>query len=476
MQVNGFRCAGWMCGLAVCVLLSGTVAGAQDKAAKPPVAPVVGGTVSGRVICADTNGPARFGKVLLKSVAASSDEGDDLFSALSKLGDDGDGKAAKKLKPTPTPEEEAQQKQAKAASAKMMAALSDMMVSVTVGMDGVYTFTNVKPGTYYVHATVAGYIDPLAAFSSDDLMSSDPAMLRKVAAVAKLVTVTGTEAAYADLRVERGAAISGRVLFDDGTAAAGWTVRIVHPAPSTGALPPGLSAMGMDASDMDLSHMTEMSTTDDTGHYRIAGLPTGEYVLQARLVAASLGTSALNPIAMGGSGSGFGGGGGLADRRALKLTIYSGDALRQGDAKKISVRQGDERSGYDLTMPLRALHSVSGRVVSKADGHGVNGGTVDLTAQDAAGKDDDSLHYTASIHGDGTFRFDYVPGPVTYTVKAVHAQDAETVSTMKMLGSTMATQKTLKSYGPASAVAIVGDGDAAEVTLSVAEIPVAAKE
>jgi hypothetical protein len=275
MQVDGFRCAGWVCGLAVCVLLSGTVAGAQDKAQKPPVVPVAGGTVSGRVICADTNGPARFGKVLLKSVAASSDDGDDLFSALSKLGGDDDSKAAKKPKPTPTPEEEAQQKQAKAASAKMMAALSDMMVAVTVGMDGVYTFTNVKPGTYYVHATVAGYIDPLAAFSSDDLMSSDPAVLRKVSAVAKLVTVTGTEAAYADLRLERGAAISGRVLFDDGTAAAGWTVRIVHPAPSTGALPPGLSAMGMDASDMDLSHMTEMSTTDDTGHYRIAGLPTG---------------------------------------------------------------------------------------------------------------------------------------------------------------------------------------------------------
>ncbi len=476
MQVNGFRRAGWMCGLAICVLLSGTVLSAQDKAEKPAVVPAAaGGTVSGRVVCADTNGPARFGKVLLKSVAASSDDGDDLFGALSKLGDDGDGKAAKKPKPTLTPEEEAQQKQAKAASAKMMAALSDMMVSVTVGMDGVYTFTNVKPGTYYVHATVAGYIDPLAAFSSDDLMSKDPAMLQKISAVAKLVTVTGTEAAYADLRLERGAAISGRVLFDDGTPAAGWTVRVVHPvAASAGAPPAAFSAMGLDTSDMDLTHISEMSTTDDTGHYRIAGLPTGEYVLQARLVAASLGTSALNPIAMGGSGSGFGGGG-LAGRMGLRLTIYSGDALRQGDAKKISVRVGDERSGYDLTMPLHALHSVSGRVVSKTDGHGVNAGTVELVGQDGAGKDDNSLHYVASIHPDGTFRFDYVPGPVTYTVKAVHAQDAETVSTMKMLGSTMATQKTLRSYGPASTVAIVGDGDAAEVTLTVAEIP-AAKE
>ena len=473
MQVNGFRCAGWMCGLALCGLLLGAVAsaqdGGQDRAGKPPVnlaaAPMAGGTVSGRVICADTNGPARFGKVLLKSVVAS-DEGDDLLSALNNPGDD--GKDAKK--PKLSPEEEAKLKQVQAANAKMMAALADKMVSVTVGMDGVYTFTNVKPGTYYVHATVAGYIDPLEAFSSDDLTSKDPAMREKIAAVAKVVTVTGTEAAYADLRLERGAAISGRVLFDDGTPAAGWIVRIVHPAASTVALP-GFAEMGLDASDMDLSHMTEMSTTDDTGHYRIAGVPTGEYVLQARLLAAALGTSGLNPIATNGNGWG----GGLADRWGLRLTVYSGDALRQGDAKKISVRAGDERSGYNLTMPLHALHSVRGRVVAKSDGHGMNSGTVELTGQDAAGKDDDSLHFTASIRGDGTFRFDYVPGPVTYTVKAVNAQDAETVSTLKMLGSTMATQKTLRSYGPASAVVVVGDGDAAEVTLTVAEIP-AAKE
>jgi hypothetical protein len=468
MQVNGFRRAGWTCGLAVCVLLSGTVVGAQDKAEKPAAVPAAaGGTVSGRVICADTNGPARFGKVLLKSVAASSDEGDDLFNALTKLGDDGKEAKDQKL----SPEEEAKLKQIQAESAKMMAALSDKMVSVTVGMDGVYTFTNVKPGTYYVHATVAGYIDPLAAFSSDDLTSKDPAMREKIAAVAKMVTVTGTEAAYADLRVERGAAISGRVLFDDGTPAAGWTVKIVHPVVSTGPLPPAFSAMGLDASDMDLTHMTEMSTTDDTGHYRIAGLETGEYVLQARLVAAALGTSGLNPIATNSTGTGWGAG--LTDRWGLRLTVYSGDALRQGDAKKISVRAGDERSGYNLTMPLHALHSVSGRVVAKSDGHGMNSGSVELTAQDAAGKDDDSLHFTASIHGDGTFRFDYVPGPVTYAVKVTQAADSETVSMMNVLGSTMATQKTLRSYGPASAVAIVGDKDAAEVTLTVAEIPAA---
>jgi hypothetical protein len=40
-------------------------------------------TLSGRVICADTNGPARFAKVVLKSTTPNKSSGADLFSALA---------------------------------------------------------------------------------------------------------------------------------------------------------------------------------------------------------------------------------------------------------------------------------------------------------------------------------------------------------------------------------------------------------
>jgi len=49
--------------------------------AQPPAA-TPGATLTGHVLCADTNAPARFAKVILKSTAPSG-PGDDIFGALS---------------------------------------------------------------------------------------------------------------------------------------------------------------------------------------------------------------------------------------------------------------------------------------------------------------------------------------------------------------------------------------------------------
>jgi hypothetical protein len=455
------------------VAIGGAIGEAVGEAyGTPGAATSQSNSVTGRVICADTNGPARFAKVYLKSVVPAAPD-DDPFGGLLDAADK--AKAAAKPKPKLSPEDEAQQKASKAASAKFMATIADMMIVTTVGADGNYLFTNVQPGTYYVHATVAGYIDPFTAFSPENLVSKDPAVRQKIAAVTTLVTVAGTEGARADLRMERGASISGRVLYDDGTPAAGWTVRTVHQAPAASA-PNPFAALGIDASDLDLSHVTETSTTDDTGHYRIAGLPSGDYTLQARFIGAVLGTSALNPLVTNSGNSGIGAAaGGLGDRMGLRLTVYSGDALQLADAKSISLRTGDDHPGYDLIMPLHSLHSVSGKVVSKTDAHPVNSGNVELTGQTADGKEDSTAHYTASIHPDGTFRFDYVPGPMTYTLKAMRAQDVTTTSTKKMLGSIVAEQKTLKSYGPATTTVQVVDKETGDITLTVPELPAPAE-
>lgn len=432
------------------LLLSSFTAFAQDSA-----------TLTGHVICADSNAPARFAKVFLKS-ASPSKSGDDFLGLLNA--------ASKAKSPQLSPEDAAAQKAQQAAAAKMLSALSDLVYSATVGVDGTYIFTNVKPGIYYVHAMAPGYIDPLAAFSSDDLTSHDPAVMQRIAAVATTVTINGTESARADLRLERGASITGQVFYDDGTPAAGWTVHPVYPsaaAPSGAAA--GLSAFGIDASDVDLSHLGQTAVTDETGRFHIAGLPTGSYVLQARFVGSTLGTSGFNAITSN-SGSPMANLGRLAERMGLRLTVYSGNTLRRSEAKAISVVSGEERTGVDLTMPLNSLHSISGHVIAKTDGHPVNSGAIELTAQDANGKPDPSLHFMASIHADGSFRFDYVPSPATFTLKTDDAADATTTSTKHMLGSTIAEQKTLHAYGSAFTTVQLNDSDLDNLSLTVPDI------
>jgi len=430
--------------------------------AAPAQSPQPAATLNGHVLYADTNGPARFAKVLLKSATPTKADDDPL--GLNDL-----ASAADARKPKLSKEDAAEQKAQRTATSKMFAALSDLVYSSTVGIDGAYTFTNVKPGTYYVHATAPGYTDPFTSIAPEDLTSADPAARQRVASIMKPITINGDESARVDLRLERGASVTGRILFDDGSPAAGWIVHPVYPTTVTATSNP-FSSLGVDASDFDLAHLNQTATTDDTGRYRIAGLPSGDYTLQARLTAATIGTSAFNPIATN-SGSPLANRGMMADRTGLKLTLYSGNALRLADAKPVSLRAGEDRTGVDLTMPLHSLHAISGHVLAKSDSHPVNSGIVELTAQDATGKDDSTLHYTASIHPDGNFRFDYIPGPAAFTLKTSHPQDTETTSTKKILGSTIAEQKTLHAYGAATTTLQLTDADLTDITLSVPELP-----
>jgi len=400
---------------------------------------VVGSTVSGHVLCADTNAPARFAKVLLKSTSPSH-AGEDMMKSITDSMTK--GLAAKSGAPA-TPQTE-DQKKALAAASRGMDQMTDMLSASTVGLDGSYSLAGVKPGTYYVHAIFPGYIDPYSQFTDEDFASTDPAIRARLAHI-PTVTVTGTDSARADLRLERGGAISGRILYDDGSPAVGWTLAVIKPKSvddpadaAAAAMAPALAMMGAG----------QPSKTDDLGRFRVAGLAPGEYALRASLTATGVGISAAN---MGDGGSG------------VSLVVYTGDTFDRAQAKAIKITAGDEQPGVDITIPARKLHNISGRVLAKDDGHTLNVGQVALTA-----KDNPAVHATAAIRDDGSFRFEDLVPNTTYTLTVTNAADGRNDGpASNIMGISMPNPEILRKYGSDTTTVLLTDADFDSITFHV---------
>ena len=164
-------------------LLAGPV-WAQQAAGKPAAT----GTISGHVFYADTNGPARLAQVLLEPADAV-----DGFTA-------GAGKS-----------------------------VSAHFSGVQTLPDGSFTAPHVTPGTYNVYASAPGYLSPLAELgvTESQLHNPDKAVKEAIAQAIPRVTVSAGRAVSADLTLERGAAVSGTVLYDDGSPASGIQVKLL---------------------------------------------------------------------------------------------------------------------------------------------------------------------------------------------------------------------------------------------------------
>jgi hypothetical protein len=438
---------------------------AQSPATPPVGAPI--GSISGHVFLSDTNGPARFAHVLLKRVpdasAKPADASGDLGSMLAGLlgGDDDDGKKAGARKPAAAAKDDSDEKAAAGALASIFASAGDMMTSATVDASGAYTLSALKPGTYYIHAILPGYVDPLAAFTPVDLASTDPSVQKRIHDAVQTVTIAGQSPAHVDLRLELGAAISGRVLYDDGSPAIGWQVSVI-PAPSASAEPapsPNPStAMGFSPSELpSLTDMMfkETHVTDDRGSYRIAGLNPGNYIVSAALMTSN--TSA---------GSALTGG-------QMRLSVYSGNVVSQQEAQPLTLTAGEDHKGEDLLMPLSRLHSISGTVTARLDSALANSGSVEMHEDS-----ENSIlkMQLASIQPDGTFRFDYVPnGHYTLHVKKAAITEA-TGKTTKLFGMEIPDSRTLRAFGKGELKVTVADNDSTGLIFTLDDVPVPAKK
>jgi hypothetical protein len=206
--------------------------------------------------------------------------------------------------------------------------------------------------------------------------------------------------------------------------------------------------------------VTKRDRTDDRGHYRIAGVPAGKYVLSATFPAQILDGEGLM------SGSGRAG----LDRSTFGLLeIYSGNTLRVKDAKPLEFVAGERRSDVDIVVPLSKLRRLSGIVISKDDGQPLKIGILELLYAD-----DMSLAQRAHIGEDPslfdeegkTFIFNFVIDG-DYVLRAI-ASDGEEPSTEESTGRTKPVSKPTPRYRSVD-VPIRVNGDNNDVIIALPE-------
>jgi hypothetical protein len=399
---------------------------AISGAAQPQASAPGTGTVSGHVTCGDTQRPARFAHVVLYAVPAQVTE-------------------PRKADPTAGLAEQ---------MATGLSALATVgkanMVNVQTGADGSYVATDVAPGDYYLFATAPGYIAPLNRIQA---MAQQGADLKKPLPGVTIVHVASERTSAADIVMDRGAAISGTILWDDGSPLSGATIKVV---PAKGDEVQTPLQFGMLAMAGNLLSLVNMS--DDEGHFRLSGLPSGEYLVQATIQA--------------GQQMGLGAGMNLSKLAAYKpILVYAPAALHPADAKAVTLRAGEEIRDEVVTLNLSGLHTVSGEVRSAEDRHGINSGMV--TLQDSTDK---KFVRGASLDASGHYSVTLVP-PGTYDLKVADAEDTEP-DTEKKKGKANALdglfgpdEKTIRSYRDGKLSVVVTDKDVTDESVELAVDP-----
>jgi hypothetical protein len=331
---------------------------AERKTPDTSEKPAPAATVTGHVFLDDTKSPARKAEVYLEPVASLQAD-------------------------APPPEWRSMNR-------------GPVTVKVEAQFDGSYIFTHVPPGSYYIVATSSGYVSPLVALRLAEARSQwdqrgplgpqQKEAREKILQSLSRVDVQPNQPSTADVVLERGAAISGNVTYDDGVPAAGLRVEV-------------LSRMLQDGKEtwapLNLGYQPlPWILTDDRGSFRVSGLPAGKYAIEVTLE-----FTGAKMYLSSSSSTGF-----TSNAQAASLPIYSGNTPRVKDAAGFTLQAREERTGEDIVIPLSKLHTIKGNIVSATDGHIVNYGVVRLDHAD----DHSTAGYGSLTEDDMSFRFSFI--------------------------------------------------------------------
>jgi Carboxypeptidase regulatory-like domain len=279
------------------------------------------GTVTGRIVCSDTQRPARFADVMLVAVPSGTD-------SRGRFGGSGGG--------------------------------------ARTDLDGIFTATNVAVGDYYATANATGYISQNSVVQAGLSPNASPDALAALAALPVVHVSAGTSSTV-NLTLERGAVIAGKMTWDDGSPAGGVQVSVVAQTAQTTGPQQGITLGGLGGfQGGGFGGGGFGSMTDDRGQFRLTGLAAGVYLLRATVTA---------PVATNAPAT---------SPRNVGVTMYAPGKVRKSDATVITLGAGEERDDVQFQLDLRALHKVSGHVEA-VSGSTIGSGNVRVTdSQDSS--------------------------------------------------------------------------------------------
>lgn len=222
---------------------------------------------------------------------------------------------------------------------------------------GEFEIKGVTEGRYFISVSTPGVLTPFSAVGSLDQIRPDnfAAMEAEVSKDFQEVVVNGINDADVIVTVKRGAAITGRIMYADGTEAAGVRVEILRK--KDGQYSPVITSLG-DIFGAMFGGASGGMRTDDRGVFRVAGLPAGDYIVRA--VENVSHTEKTNR---------------RGDDEFMAIIGFNPSSMvatyypNTSDAKKaeiIKVALGQETAEINITLPDRELHDLKGVALNKA--------------------------------------------------------------------------------------------------------------